>query len=102
MKMCILHSTNRKLKEKLKEAWSVNQLLKDKMKELETIVQMAEYRRNNTLEDIDKCFICSENERNTVYAHCMHLFTCYDCCITIGNSCPACREESEYKRVFIP
>ncbi len=72
-----------------------------KVKELQAKVQMAEYK-NNYLEDTDKCIVCFENGKNTFYTACMHMSTCYDCCSEIGDRCPTCREESEYKRVYIP
>ncbi len=66
--------------------------VKYKVKELETIVQMGEYKKNNNLEDTDKCIVCCKNDMST----------CYDCCSEIGDRCPLCWEESGYKRVYIP
>ncbi len=43
-----------------------------KAKELQTIVQMGECKRNNSLEDTDKCIVCLEKERDTVYTPCIH------------------------------
>ncbi len=80
------------MKERLSET-------EQKVKELETIVQMGEYKKKNNLEDTYKCIVCLENERNTFYSACMHLSCCFDCCSEIGDRCPLCREESEYKRV---
>ncbi len=76
--------------------------VKLKVKELETIVQMSEYKKKNNLEDTDKCIVCLENKRNTFYTTCMHLSCCVDCYSEISDRCPLCREESEYKRVYIP
>ncbi len=72
------------------------------MEELQTIVQMGEYKKNNNLDNTDKCNVCLEKERDTIYTECMHLSTCYDCCSEFGDRCSLCREESEYKRVYIP
>ncbi len=73
-----------------------------KIRELETIVQMIEYKKKNNLEDTDRCIVCIEKERDYVYTACMHLSTCSDCTRKTEGKCPVCREESEYKRVYIP
>ncbi len=73
----------------------------EKIKELETKLLMVDYKKNNNVEDSDKCIVCCENDRDAVYTTCMHFSTCYDCC-EIGDRCPLCREPSEYKRVYIP
>ncbi len=62
---------------------------------------MGEYKINN-LKDTDKGIVCLENERDTVYTACMYLSTCCDSCRKTGDKCSLCREESEYKRVYIP
>ncbi len=74
---------------------------KEKIRELEAKLVMVDYKNNN-VEDGDKCIVCCENDRDTVYTTCMHLSICYDCCSEIGDRCPLCREPSEYKRVYIP
>ncbi len=108
-----LQFANHILKWEVGELWFENRMLKrelfvstrleevqQEVKELKTIVQMGEYKINN-LKDTDKCIACLENVRDTVYAACMHLSTYYDCCWKTGDKCPLCREESEYKKVYI-
>ncbi len=90
------------LERKLKEIVSVKLRLQTNLKELKTIVQMGEYKKINILKDPDKCIVCLEKERDTVYTECMHLSSCYDCCSEIGDRCSLCRKESGYKRVYIP
>ncbi len=75
---------------------------KEKIRELEAKLLMVDYKKDNNVEDSDKCIVCCENDRDAVYTTCMHLSTCYDCCSEIGDRCPVCREPSEYKRLYIP
>ncbi len=74
----------------------------EKIRELETKLLMVDYKKKNNVEDSDICIVCLKKERDTVYTACMHLSCCYDCYRKTGDKWPLCREQSAYKRVYIP